>query len=72
MHLGAYLHIYFSSIVALLAVDILLSFILYVGRTGGRRFHPSRIRMIDSYVGRFFSFASGIGGRFGYLTQDDR
>ena len=54
MHLGAYLYIYFSRRVALLAVDILLSFILYVGRTGGRRFHPSRIGTIDTYGGRFF------------------
>ena len=72
MHLGAYLDIYFSSSVALLAVDIRLSFIPYVRRTGGRRFHPSRIGMIDTYGGRFFSFASGFGGKFGYLTQDDR
>ena len=56
MHLGAYLYIYFSRRVALLAVDILLSFILYVGRTGGRRFHPSRIGTIDTYRGRFFFF----------------
>ena len=65
MHLGAYLDIYFSSSVALLAVDIRLSFIPYIRRTGGRRFHPSRIGMIDTYGGRFLVLLRALVGDSG-------